>query len=212
MRSVAGSSTPASASESPPRNILDEIWTILHGRKPLPGGERAPEQCQGRAFSWRTSDEASAAAAASSEFTLSAGEASYEAQMNSVDHNFIIANYGASQGFDTDDGSSWYDIHDNFFFLADAWKMDYGGHDSRFTGNVVYHGANDGQNCVNTWPFLAGHGAVWEGNRCILPRSNNLAGSISTCDCPGPAAVVPWNASDLESRPPTECGKYCSAL
>jgi hypothetical protein len=140
------------------------------------------------------------------------GEASYEAQMNSVDHNFIIANYGASQGFDTDDGSSWYDIHDNFFFLADAWKMDYGGHDSRFTGNVVYHGANDGQNCVNTWPFLAGHGAVWEGNRCILPRSNNLAGSISTCDCPGPAAVVPWNASDLESRPPTECGKYCSAL
>ena len=79
MRSVAGSSTPASASESPPRNILDEIWTILHGRKPLPGGERAPEQCQGRAYSWRTSDEASAAAAASSEFTLSAGEASYEA-------------------------------------------------------------------------------------------------------------------------------------
>ena len=35
----------------------------------------------------------------------------------------VIANYGASQGFDTDDGSSWYDIHDNFFFMADAWKM-----------------------------------------------------------------------------------------
>jgi hypothetical protein len=38
------------------------------------------------------------------------GTPSYEAQMNSVDHNFIIANYGASQGFDTDDGSSWYDM------------------------------------------------------------------------------------------------------
>eukprot|EP01052_Picozoa_sp_SAG31_P079011 SAG31_NODE_38583_length_295_cov_0.780612_1_plen_68_part_01 len=37
----------------------------------------------------------------------------------------------------SDDGSSWYDIHDNFFFMADAWKMDYGGHDSRFTGNVI---------------------------------------------------------------------------
>ena len=78
--------------------------------------------------------------------------------MNNVNNNFIIANYGASQGFDTDDGSSWYDIHDNFFFMADAWKMDYGGHDSVFTGNIIYHGHNDGQNCVNTWPFLPGHG------------------------------------------------------
>ena len=31
-----------------------------------------------------------------------------------------------------------YDIHDNFFFMADGWKMDYGGHDSKFTDNVVY--------------------------------------------------------------------------
>ena len=126
--------------------------------------------------------------------------------MNNVNNNFIIANYGASQGFDTDDGSSWYDIHDNFFFLADAWKMDYGGHDSRFTGNVIYHGTNDGQNCVNTWPFLTGHGVVWQGNKCVLPRSNNLAGSISSCDCPGAGSLTPWNASDLASRPPTECG------
>ena len=29
------------------------------------------------------------------------------AQMNNVQNNVIIANYGASQGFDTDDGSSW---------------------------------------------------------------------------------------------------------
>ena len=29
------------------------------------------------------------------------GKPSYEAQMNHVDHNMIIANYGASQGFDT---------------------------------------------------------------------------------------------------------------
>lgn len=43
--------------------------------------------------------------------------------MNHVGHNMIIANYGASQGFDTDDGSSWYDIHDNFMFMADG-KLD----------------------------------------------------------------------------------------
>ena len=73
------------------------------------------------------------------------GRPSYTAAMNQVANNFIIANYGASQGFDTDDGSSWYDIHDNFFFMADAWKMDYGGHDSKFMNNVIYHGHNDGQ-------------------------------------------------------------------
>ena len=59
------------------------------------------------------------------------GTPSYDAAMNSVDHNLIISNYGSSQGFDTDDGSSWYDIHHNFFFDADGWKMDYGGHDSK---------------------------------------------------------------------------------
>ena len=46
------------------------------------------------------------------------GSPSYTAQMNEVGGNMIIANYGASQGFDTDDGSSWYNIHDNFFFEA----------------------------------------------------------------------------------------------
>jgi len=135
------------------------------------------------------------------------GKPSYTAQMNGVYKNFIIANYGASQGFDTDDGSSWYDIHDNFFFEADAWKMDYGGHDSRFTGNIVYHGHNDGQNCVNTWPFLPDHGAVWENNTCILPKSTNLFGSISGCNCPGKGTVNPFNTSDPGSNPQNgECG------
>lgn len=31
---------------------------------------------------------------------------------------------GASQGFDNDDGSSWYDTHDNFFYDAAGFKMD----------------------------------------------------------------------------------------
>jgi len=137
---------------------------------------------------------------------VATGEASYTAQMNSVDHNFIIANYGSSQGFDTDDGSSWYDIHHNFFFMADAWKMDYGGHDSFITDNIIYHGHNDGQNCLNTWPFLTGHGAVYTGNKCVLPRSNNLFGSIAGCQCPGPSNPTPWNSSDPSRGPPSQCG------
>ena len=40
---------------------------------------------------------------------VATGEPSYRAKMNNVHNNFIIANYGSSQGFDTDDGSSWWE-------------------------------------------------------------------------------------------------------
>ena len=65
---------------------------------------------------------------------------SYDAALTDVSYNFIIANYGGSQGFDNDDGSSWYDIHDNFIY-GEAFKMDYGGHDSKYHDNInlVHH-------------------------------------------------------------------------
>lgn len=69
-----------------------------------------------------------------------------------------------------------YNITHNFFFEADAWKMDYGGHDSAVTHNVIYHGdggdhdGNDGQNCLNIWSFLPEHGVPYNNNKCILPR------------------------------------------
>ena len=44
----------------------------------------------------------------------------------------VLAADGGSQGFDTDDGSSFYHIHDNIMYAADGMKMDYGGHDSDF--------------------------------------------------------------------------------
>ncbi len=50
-------------------------------------------------------------------------EATYSAALTETHHSMIIANYGASQGFDNDDGSSWYDTHDNFFYDASGFKM-----------------------------------------------------------------------------------------
>ena len=55
---------------------------------------------------------------------------SYEAADSEVNNNFIIANYGGSQGFDNDDGSSWYNIHDNFIY-GEGLKQDYGSGRSR---------------------------------------------------------------------------------
>ena len=51
------------------------------------------------------------------------GYPSYDVLYTNVHSNFIIANYGGSQAFDTDDGSAWYNIYDNvcvyfcFFFF-----------------------------------------------------------------------------------------------
>ena len=35
-------------------------------------------------------------------------------------NNIILANYGASEGFDNDDGSSWYHTYSNVFYLSDG--------------------------------------------------------------------------------------------
>ena len=76
-----------------------------------------------------------------------------------VQDNLIVANYGSSQGVDNDDGSSFYNIRRNVFYSADGFKMDYGGHDSSFTDNLVIGQADgyDGQACVNVGTFLKGH-------------------------------------------------------
>jgi hypothetical protein len=85
--------------------------------------------------------------------------------------NFIIANYGASQGVDNDDGSSWYHIHNNVFYNADGFKQDYGGHDSTFEDNLViaYPGKHtQSRVCVEFGgTFLPGHGDIVRRNICI---------------------------------------------
>ena len=127
--------------------------------------------------------------------------------MTSVDKNFIIANYGSSQGFDTDDGSSWYWIHDNFFFDADATKMDYGGHDNIFSDNLIYVRQGDGQNCLNQGSYLPGHGLEYSRNKCILPFSKTI-GHCSGCNCSGDLAGPGRNP---DGSPRTVCGKELCA-
>jgi hypothetical protein len=112
------------------------------------------------------------------------GKASWNAAMTIVSQNMIWANYGSSQGFDTDDGSSWYNISNNFMYQADGYKMDFGGHDTLVDDNIFYKFKGDGQNCINTWPFLRDHGTSYSGNKCVLPESHNI-GSVNGCDCPG---------------------------
>ena len=87
---------------------------------------------------------------------------------------FIIANYGSSQGFDNDDGSNNMNTYSNFFYQSDGHKMDYGGHDSLFHSNVVIVRPYDGQNCLNSWNFLAGHQDEHYNNTCVIMGARNV--------------------------------------
>ena len=77
----------------------------------------------------------------------------------------VAAQYGASQGFDTDDGSSWYDIHDNFMFQADGWKMVSAGSD-RF-GDALLSSTQHSAPMVVSWTGL-------RRARLVFPRQRRL--------------------------------------
>ena len=107
------------------------------------------------------------------------GIATYNSKDTETTHSMIIANYGASQSFDNDDGSSWYDTHDNFFYDASGFKMDYGGHDSRFRSNVVI--ALRGQNCIGTTVFVAGHADQYYDNDCVVYGTERVDDLFANC-------------------------------
>jgi hypothetical protein len=93
---------------------------------------------------------------------------SYDPAPTHTSNNLVFANYGGSQGFDNDDGSSFYYTHDNVFYSADGFKMDYGGHDSRFYRNVIITLPYDSQNCFNVGGFKDGHGDQIYENHCFI--------------------------------------------
>jgi hypothetical protein len=59
--------------------------------------------------------------------TLRTGRPSLIPSYNNVSHNFFISNYNSFDGIDNDDGSSYYDISSNVFYLNEGLKSDYHG-------------------------------------------------------------------------------------
>ena len=119
---------------------------------------------------------------------------SWNPLMSNVSRNVIIANYGGSQGFDNDDGSSWYNISRNVIF-GEGFKMDYGGHDSVYANNLNIVKQYDGQNCINTANFKRGnppcanddasttcsHASKFENNRCIVLYTDVYSPNMGAC-------------------------------
>lgn len=84
-------------------------------------------------------------------------------------------------------------------YESDAFKCDYGGHDSLFVNNVVSVRHYDGQSCFNTGDYVAGYESQLYGNTCVLPPDgshgdpelvdSNLGGMACTGGGPGAPIV-----------------------
>lgn len=89
--------------------------------------------------------------------------------------------YASQEAIDTDDGSAYYNTHDNFFVYAtNGLKSDFGGHDN-------YH--NDNVYAFVRFCWGAGNSDQFINNTCIT----NVAGGFKS-DCEkGPLMTVSGN-------------------
>eukprot|EP00547_Thalassionema_nitzschioides_P000788 CAMPEP_0194218324 /NCGR_PEP_ID=MMETSP0156-20130528/23532_1 /TAXON_ID=33649 /ORGANISM="Thalassionema nitzschioides, Strain L26-B" /LENGTH=846 /DNA_ID=CAMNT_0038947637 /DNA_START=140 /DNA_END=2680 /DNA_ORIENTATION=+ len=119
---------------------------------------------------------------------------SFDPIPRTIHHNFIFANYGASQAVDNDDGSSWFHIYKNVFYSAEGFKMDYGGHDSIYEDNLIMAYPYDGQQCYSMGGFSDGPSDVFRRNRCLIGLGNAMD---SGCGDPSCASSAPDSEDSL---------------
>jgi hypothetical protein len=66
--------------------------------------------------------------------------------------------------------------------------MDFGGHDSDFHDNVVV--ARNGQNCIGTASFVAGHADRYFNNSCVVYGTERVDDLFENCNEPGPGQAM----------------------
>ena len=133
-----------------------------------------------------------------------------------IRNNFVIGTYNSQETIDTDDGSAYYDVRDNFFAYADnGLKSDFGGHDQVWTGNVLgyvgncyqlfsFKGYNDGYT-NNTCVFTGGYNSDCKVDKSVDVRANRVFsrdGTLEVCGVP----FAEWQRQGHD--PETTLGKW----
>lgn len=134
--------------------------------------------------------------------TVKDGTPSMTPSTRMIHHNFFIDNYSPQENVDNDDGSSYYDTHDNFFvYGGNGMKNDFGGHDNYHHGNLyAYVGQAVG---FYDAPMLDGHGDKFYDNQVVMTGTD--IGSI-TCKGVG-ITEVHDNKYYTPSGAMKECGQ-----
>ena len=127
---------------------------------------------------------------------------------DTIAYNFVLANYHSSMAIDNDDGSAYYDTHDNVFISASSGaayggsslKSDFGGHDNFHHANVDLFW-NDGYGIC---PQIEGHADGYYDNYLYLAKDGNYGSGA--CAAPG-KTIVGGNTIWSPTGAITECGQ-----
>lgn len=104
------------------------------------------------------------------------GKPSIIPETRKIHGNFILATYFSQQAIDTDDGSAYYEVFDNFFVYGDnGLKSDFGGHDNKWHNNVLAFVGN----CYHMWSFK-GYNDAFFSNQCIFRQNYGSDCGVST--------------------------------
>ena len=104
--------------------------------------------------------------------TIATGKPSVVPAYRTITRNFIISTYSSQEAIDTDDGSSYYNTHDNFFvYAANGLKSDFGGQHNRHFRNVY---------AWTTDCWGGGNSDWFVNNTCVA--NSDTAGFRSDCD------------------------------
>jgi len=107
------------------------------------------------------------------------GQPSIRPQWREIRNNFILSVYASQEAIDTDDGSSYYHTHDNFFaYASNGLKSDFGGQYNHHTNNVYAYVAG----C-----YMVGNNDWFLDNTCVV--TSEAEGFLSDCKAPSTMRV-----------------------
>mmetsp|Transcript_67792 Transcript_67792/g.107564 ORF Transcript_67792/g.107564 Transcript_67792/m.107564 type:complete len:816 (-) Transcript_67792:152-2599(-) len=116
------------------------------------------------------------------------GTPSVMKQYDHIFQNFMVANYNSQEAIDNDDGSCYYDTHDNFFVYAgNGMKNDFGGHDNMHYNNIYGY---LGSHCFGIVGQVEGHQDAFFNNTCIINNSGQT--EYGGFDCSPQSASNQW--------------------
>lgn len=117
-------------------------------------------------------------------------------------HNFILGTYSTQEAFDTDDGSSYYAMYNNFLvYGSNGLKSDFGGHTHSSIGDIYAYIAR----CFGNGNYLQ-----FINNTCILnyqPDAGHPGGYASDCNL-APGMQVHGNTVATPGGSLLACGTF----
>ena len=121
-------------------------------------------------------------------------------QYDYISKNFMIANYNSQEAIDNDDGSCYYETHNNFFaYSGNGMKNDFDGHDNHHHDNVYAYVGRGFGICGQ----LEGHEDMFYNNYVVMNGDGDYG--HGTCSGPG-MTVVHDNQIFTPTGKVTECG------